>query len=43
MYHMYGTSSDDANLGKWILYAKEQNNVSFEYVNVAGLNYEIKI
>ena len=43
MYHMYGTSSDDANLGKWILYAKEQNNVSFDYVNVAGLNYEIKI
>ena len=41
MYHIYGTSSDDANLGKWILYAKQQNNLETEYVD-GNIKYEIK-
>ena len=41
MYHIYGTSSDDANLGKWILYAKQENNIHTEYVD-GNIKFEIK-
>ena len=40
MYHAYGTSSDDANIGKWISYAKETSGLETEYV-VGNINYEL--
>lgn len=37
LYHIYGTSSDDANLGKWIQYA----NMDTEYI-VDNIKYTIE-
>ena len=39
LYHAYGTSSDDANLGKWILYANETGGLQTNYVE-EDLKYE---
>lgn len=40
LYHIYGTSSDDANLGKWIVYAQQTNKIETDYV-VDDIKYTI--